>query len=111
MEMKPGIEITPDGIRGSKKRVQIDFDDLYKAVKANPTPPKEVVQMPDFEQTFGTNISALAENFVNIDKMNENQLSNLISSTYAVVLNYCTSTGNIETQFIWNLFNNVKYVM
>ena len=111
MEMKPGIEITPDGIRGSKKRVQIDFDDLYKAVKANPTPPKEVVQMPDFEQTFGTNISALAENFVNIDKMNDGQLSNLISSTYAVVLNYCTSTGNIETQFIWNLFNNVKYVM
>ena len=50
MEMKPGIEITPDGIRGSQKRVQIDFDDVYKAVKANPTPPKEVVQMPDFEQ-------------------------------------------------------------
>ena len=105
------IEIIPDGVRGSKQRVRIDFDALYEGVKAHPTPPKEVVQMPNFEQQFGTNISALAENFVNIDKMNESELQNLISSTYAVVLNYCTSTGSIETQFIWNLFNNTKYVM
>ena len=105
------IEIIPDGVRGSKQRVRIDFDALYEGVKAHPTPPKEVVQMPNFEQQFGTNISALAENFVNIDKMNDTELQNLISSTYAVVLNYCTSTGSIETQFIWNLFNNIKYVM
>lgn len=105
------VEVIPDGVRGSKKRVRIDFDPLYEGVKANPTPPKEVVEMPDFEQQFGTNISALAENFVNIDKMNHSELENLISSTYSVVLNYCTSNGSIETQFIWNLFNNVKYVV
>ena len=105
------IEIIPDGVRGSKQRVRIDFDALYEGVKAHPTPPKEVVQMPNFEQQFGTNISELAENFVNIDKMNDTELQNLISSTYAVVLNYCTSTGSIETQFIWNLFNNIKYIM
>ena len=96
------------------EKPKLDFSDLYKSLAQAPVQkpqyiPQGSINLP---ATTGADSGRLFNLFSGIDNMSDQDLYNLVVSTYDAVLSYGRQGApKEEVGVIWNLFNNVKYVM
>lgn len=96
------------------EKPKLDFSNLHKALAQNPAPKQEYLPQGtiNLPATTGADTGRLFGLFSNIDNLSDQDLFNLVSVTYEAVL-ACARPGSSREDIgtIWNLFNNVKYVM
>ena len=96
------------------EKAKVDLSELNKAIAANPAPTQQYVPQGyvNIPAVTGADSGALFNLFSGIDKMDDRALYDLVAKTYDAVLSYGRPNApKEEIGVIWNLFNNVKYVM
>lgn len=95
-----------------KEKHKLSLNQQYQeAIKNYPIPQPQIIQNPNLIASFGVDPNEFMNQFKNMDNMTDQELYNLVASSYNIVLSYAKQNSDyMAISVVWTLFNNPRYI-